>query len=599
LRPNWNTQKIKSALNEKSGGTFLWVALILKVLMLLGKTFTMKQVQKRLEETPTDLRDIYDRIMGEIDEEHVEDAWKLLQCVIAASRPLHVAELTEAHAFMMPNWPKTQAELREAAEDLADNHKFCGSLLFVDAQDNTVNLIHQSAKDYLLSSYLQQHQKLADYHVVQENANLLLFESCWRCLSLSELDNLDNFDISFDMSSVDNPFDILPTREYDPGHSWGPEFDSIKFLSYAAGQWIFHALAATREIEKSYIWKGSYLGNRPLLRDRWLCRVSADGHEVVAQLLLDRGAQVNAKNDSNLTALYRAVSWGHIGIVKLLLDYKANVNANNGFGATALHQAASCGEIRVVQLLLDYKANVHAKNIEDATELHQAASRGHIRVVKLLLDYKANVNTEDWPGRTALLCAASTGHELVVQLLLDKGADPNAAEKSGMTALMYASQGHLAMLQLLLDKGAKVQTTDYDNLNALHWAARYGDEKIVKRLLTRGAVLGAPNFYGTALSCATDRGHDAVVKLLLAHNANLEERGLGDYWETPLFLAAAGGCDSIVLQLLEKGANMDARGLSGQTALEGARAGGHNSTARLLERWSKRRSKHQSKRQKV
>jgi len=109
-RPNWNTQKIKDALKERSGGTFLWAALVLKVLMLPGKTLTMKQVLKRLEEMPTDLREIYDKILGDVDEEHVEDAVKVLQRVIAASRPLRVAELTEAHAFTMPDWPKTQAE---------------------------------------------------------------------------------------------------------------------------------------------------------------------------------------------------------------------------------------------------------------------------------------------------------------------------------------------------------------------------------------------------------------------------------------------------------------------------------------------------------
>jgi hypothetical protein len=134
LRPKWNAQKIKDTLNLKLGGTFLWVALILKELIVRGKTITMKQVQKKLEDMPTDLRKIYDTILRDIDEEYVEDAIKLLQCVVTASRPLRIAEVTEAYAFMLPEWPKTLTELEEMVNDLADSHRICGCLLFIDAQ---------------------------------------------------------------------------------------------------------------------------------------------------------------------------------------------------------------------------------------------------------------------------------------------------------------------------------------------------------------------------------------------------------------------------------------------------------------------------------
>jgi hypothetical protein len=185
----------KDALNLKVGGTFLWVSLALDELMGPGKTTTMKQVLKKLDDLPTDLYEIYDKILGKINEEDAVDAIKLLHCVVAALRPLTLAELAEAHAFMMLDWPKTLAELEEAAQDLADIHKICGCLLYVDAQNNTVNLIHQSAKGYL-SSHLQ-HPTLVAYNVVEENASLSMFESCWRCLSLSDLD-----DFSTEMFSV-------------------------------------------------------------------------------------------------------------------------------------------------------------------------------------------------------------------------------------------------------------------------------------------------------------------------------------------------------------------------------------------------------------
>jgi hypothetical protein len=187
----------------------------------------------------------------------------------------------------LPNWPKSQAELGEAAEDLVDSHKAYSCLIFVDAKDDTVNLIYQSAKDYLLSPHLQQHQKLAVYSIVQENANLLLFESWWKCLSLSELDP------KFDELSM-----------WFPAYCMGSfrPFNLIRFLDYAAERLSFHALAASRAIEKGHVWKDSYLDKRPLLRDFWLYKVSAYGHEVVTQVLLEHGANVGARVKTNRMA---------------------------------------------------------------------------------------------------------------------------------------------------------------------------------------------------------------------------------------------------------------------------------------------------------
>jgi hypothetical protein len=70
----------------------------------------VQQVQRKLEVMPTDLYDIRQDFKG-ISKEDLDDAKILLHCVVAARRPLSVAELTEAHAFMLPGWPKPLAEL--------------------------------------------------------------------------------------------------------------------------------------------------------------------------------------------------------------------------------------------------------------------------------------------------------------------------------------------------------------------------------------------------------------------------------------------------------------------------------------------------------
>ena len=54
----------------------------------------------------------------------------------------------------------------------------------------------------------------------------------------------------------------------------------------------------------------------------------------------------------------------------------------------------------------------------------------------------------------------------------------------------------------------------------LHWAAFYGHERVVQRLLEKGADVDSRDRYGhTPLSWAAWNGHEAVVKLLLEKGA--------------------------------------------------------------------------------
>jgi ankyrin repeat protein len=74
--------------------------------------------------------------------------------------------------------------------------------------------------------------------------------------------------------------------------------------------------------------------------------------KVVKSLLLKHKVNVNAKNNSDWTALHFAVRYGRKKIVKLLLKYGADVNAKNNYGLTALNCAASEGYEKIVKLLL-------------------------------------------------------------------------------------------------------------------------------------------------------------------------------------------------------------------------------------------------------
>ena len=89
-----------------------------------------------------------------------------------------------------------------------------------------------------------------------------------------------------------------------------------------------------------------------------LAETSREGHKEIAQVLLDKGADVNAQGGDLGNALYAASAAGHKEIVQQLLDKGADVNAQGGRFVNALYAASAGGHKEVVQQLLDNSADV-------------------------------------------------------------------------------------------------------------------------------------------------------------------------------------------------------------------------------------------------
>ncbi|KAI9777384.1 MAG: hypothetical protein M1839_008897 [Geoglossum umbratile] len=178
----------------------------------------------------------------------------------------------------------------------------------------------------------------------------------------------------------------------------------------------------------------------------------------VVQLLLQRGADVDARDNSGGTPLYRAAENGHDAVVRLLLENGANVDMKDvvsGYGA--IHRTALMGHTEVARLLLERGADVNAKCKDNNTPLVLAIGDGHEPVMRLLLEKGANVEMKDSDGDPPLHSAAYHGNEAMVQLLVEKGADVKAKGKSGRTALWWAAErGHEAVVRLLAEMGADV-----------------------------------------------------------------------------------------------------------------------------------------------
>lgn len=167
-----------------------------------------------------------------------------------------------------------------------------------------------------------------------------------------------------------------------------------------------------------------------------LILAAEQGNETRVQDCLAKGADIDAHDTLNgSTALIKAAENSHTAILKLLLEAGAEKDARSRYGFTALMEASVKGHTAIVQLLLEAEADKDASATFGETALIMASSNGRVAVVKLLLESGADKEARSGRGFTALMIAALCNHGAIVKLLLEAGANKNATHEDGRTAL--------------------------------------------------------------------------------------------------------------------------------------------------------------------
>ncbi|XP_075290079.1 ankyrin repeat domain-containing protein 27 isoform X6 [Opisthocomus hoazin] len=339
-----------------------------------------------------------------------------------------------------------------------------------------------------------------------------------------------------------------------------------------------------------------------------------------------------SRDDRGYTPLHIAAICGQTSLVDLLVAKGATVNATDYHGSTPLHLACQKGYQNVTLLLLHYKASTDVQDNNGNTPLHLACTYGHEDILSLMelnyLTFERGQSASESPLRSPQHSVETFSRGSSVSSLSSASTDIRQEEvknsyKEVEKLLRAVADGDLEMVRYLLEwmeedlededdtvstskpefchplcqcskcgpaqkkfarvsaNGLGVNVSNQDGFTPLHMAALHGHSELVSLLLKHGASISAKNAkQAVPLHLACQKGHFQVVKCLMDYNAKQNKKDI--YGNTPLIYACLNGQYETTALLLQHGAAVNLSNAKGNTALHEAVIGKNEALVDLL-----------------
>ncbi|XP_061598179.1 histone-lysine N-methyltransferase EHMT2 isoform X2 [Cololabis saira] len=252
-------------------------------------------------------------------------------------------------------------------------------------------------------------------------------------------------------------------------------------------------------------------------------------------LMLMEGIDPTYQPDSQnrRSALHAAAQRGLLEVCYMLVQAGAQVDAKDKELRTPLLEAIVNNHIEVARYLVQNGACVYHVEDDGYTGLHHAAKLGNLEIVNMLLETgQVDVNAQV-RGRAKI--QSSSFHD-----------------SGGWTPVIWAAEHkHVEVIKVLLSRGADVSITDKELNVCLHWAAYAGSVDIAEMVLNAGCSLACVNVHGdTPLHIAAREGYLDCVTLFLSRGADIDV--MNREGDTPLTLARADTPVWVSLQINRK-----------------------------------------------
>ena len=295
----------------------------------------------------------------------------------------------------------------------------------------------------------------------------------------------------------------------------------------------------------------------------------------ITRMLIAAGADLEARDYEEYTALLRALEHDYEESANMLLDAGANIHVRDEYGNTPLLHAADSCSVELVQRLLDAGDDIHARNYSRSTALLEAAAGGNMEVIHLLLERGADLHCEDDRMRNALMRAARGSCQAVptIDFFLSQGFDVNATSKDRSTALHLAVdvEENGEVIRALVAAGANIEAREDEGKTPIHLATAQCYDENLRVLIELGADIEARDNEGLTPLMIAAGSFRKQMKVLLSAGANVHTRD--HRGRTPLMIAAAESSGKHVEILLKAGVHADAVDAEGNSSFIHAAGG--------------------------
>jgi ankyrin repeat protein len=236
--------------------------------------------------------------------------------------------------------------------------------------------------------------------------------------------------------------------------------NSGKLLNEASEKKDIKKVKQIFELFESIEEKKSLSNYQDLAKDSPLMYSAREGSLEIVQYLIDQGAEVDLKNEDNMTALHYACLHARTDVIVLLVSKGCDTNIKGKcvvgskiLDRTAAHIAGVCGFLTEYQYLLQ----------NGALPPFSCMSSPHLEVVKLTHEFGANINGRFSSDYTPLMIHAVFGNTEIVKYLLDNGADASLTIterwtnkiSTALDLAMLKGKSNIAKMILMKSSGVK------------------------------------------------------------------------------------------------------------------------------------------------
>jgi TonB family protein len=213
----------------------------------------------------------------------------------------------------------------------------------------------------------------------------------------------------------------------------------------------------------------------------------AGGNYNTVSFLLDQKAEADGET-LGTTPLVMAAGASDVEMVDLLIERGADVNKGNNSQVTPLLSACLTGRMEVVKYLLEKDAEVNAQSQNGLSALQAAVLRNDPELIELLVSYGVNIEEKDESGKTPFWKAAMLGHRESMDTLLLAGATCDLNHKDAIELMELAFRYDMPeAVDLAISQCLDASFLFYDKYPSTWVADYYGADEIMALLVEYGA----------------------------------------------------------------------------------------------------------------